>query len=117
MIHKKIAIGFASDLVPLVKDGSKVLTYRIGDKYNFLRVGDRIMTKDSGNNKVFGELEIVEVTKMLFKDLPINRSGHEIYSSKEEKKRVFEKYYPGEVNDDSEVLVLGFKLVRVLKLF
>ena len=47
-----ISIGFASNLVPLVLDGSKTLTYRIGDKYDFLKVGDEIDVRDSSNDNV-----------------------------------------------------------------
>lgn len=110
MFYQNKAIGFAKDLVPLIKNGSKTLTYRLGDKYEFLKIGDRIMVKDSSTQKNFAEVEIIEVDTVLFKDLPIDREGHEKYSSKDEQKKIFERYYPGEVEDDTKVLILGFKI-------
>lgn len=58
-------IGFAPNLVPLVLDGSKTLTYRLGNKWDFLQVGDKILTDNSGTGKVFAELEITHKKKEL----------------------------------------------------
>lgn len=112
MYHKNKAIGFAKELVPLIKNGSKALTYRLGDKYKFLKVGDRIKVKNSSTQENFAEVEINEVSTILFKNLPIDKEGHEKYSSKEEQRKRFEKYYPGEVKDNTEVVILGFKVVK-----
>ncbi|KXK10187.1 MAG: hypothetical protein UZ22_OP11002000919 [Microgenomates bacterium OLB23] len=106
-----ISIGFASNLVPLILDGSKTLTYRIGDKYDFLQVGDEVDMRDSSNDKVFSKVKIVEKDYTIFKDLPTDKVGHEVYSSKEEQRATFEKYY-GEVKDDDKILILGFTVIE-----
>lgn len=110
MKYSNKAIGFAKNLVPLVKDGSKVLTYRLGDKYNFLEIGDVINVKDSLTEQLFGKVKITEKSATTFKDLPIDREGHEKYESKEEQRKIFKKYY-GEVKDEDKVIILGFRLL------
>lgn len=104
-------MGFAENLVPLVLNGSKTLTYRIGNKYSFLELGDEIEVRDSSTDKIFGQVKIIEKGLTAFKDLPIDRKGHEVYESKEKQKEIFEKYY-GKVKDEDKVLILGFRLLK-----
>ncbi len=111
MQDKTISIGFAQNLVPLIQNGTKTLTYRLGDKYTFLNVGDKIAVRDSSTNTVFAEVEITEKSYTTFKDLPIDRVGHEVYSTKEKQRETFEKYY-GIVKAKDRILVLGFKLLK-----
>jgi len=105
------SIGFASNLVPLILDGTKTLTYRIGDKYDFLKIGDEIDVRDSSNDKVFAKVKITEKDYTTFADLPIDRVGHEVYSSKQEQRDTFEKYY-GEIKDNYKMLILGFTVIK-----
>ena len=35
--EEKISISFAPDLIPLILNGSKTLTYRLGDKYTLFK--------------------------------------------------------------------------------
>ena len=105
-------IGFAKNLVSLVKSGEKVLTYRLGTKYANLQIGDKIKAKDSSTGKPFAEIEIIDKQVATFGELPINKLGHEEYQSKEEMKKTFQKYYDQEVSDDSPVIILEFKLVK-----
>ena len=105
-------IGFAPDLVPLVLNGSKTLTYRLGNKWDFLEVGDTILTDDSGTGKVFAELEITLKEKGTFATLRDDREWHEMYRTPEERRATFEKYYKRPIADDEPALILGFKVVR-----
>ena len=107
----KTSIGFATNLVPLILDGTKTLTYRIGEKFDFLKVGDEIDVRDSSDDKVFAKVKISEKSHTTFKELPINRVGHEVYSSKQEQRETFEKYY-GEVKDEDKILILGFSVIE-----
>lgn len=106
-------IGFAPNLVPLILNGTKTLTYRKGEKYDFLKVGDEIDVKDSSNGKVFAKVKIINKTYRAFSDLPINGIGHEFYSSKQEMRETFEKYY-GEIKDTDKLLVLEFSVIKKL---
>lgn len=103
-------IGFAPNLVPLILNGSKTLTYRKGDKYDFLKIGDEIDVKDSSNDKVFAKVKITQKSYSTFADLPFDQVGHEVYSSKEEMRNTFKKYY-GEISDEEKILVLGFSVI------
>lgn len=105
-------IGFAPELVPLVLSGEKTLTYRLGDKYSFLQVNDRILTKNSKTGRVFAELEIVSRETGTFANLRDDRDGHEMYRSTDERRKTFEKYYGREVYDDETAIILGFKVVK-----
>ena len=101
-------------MVPLVLNGSKTLTYRLEDKWDFLNVGDTILTEDSGTNKVFAELEITLKERGAFGTLRDDREGHEPYRSLEERRATFEKYYNRKVTDDEPAIILGFKVLRII---
>ncbi len=105
------SIGFASNLVQLILNGTKTLTYRVGDKYEFLNIGDEIDVRNSSNQKVFAKVKIIEKRYTNFADLPINRVGHEVYSSKQEQRDTFELYY-GNIHDEDKILILGFTVVE-----
>ena len=102
-------IGFASELVDSVKNGTKTLTYRLGDKYDFLKPGDVIKTKDSSTGEVFGELTITEKSVCEFKDLALDLPRHEAYSNLEDARQSFERLYNRPVKDDERVVILKFK--------
>lgn len=106
------SIGFAPKLVPLVKNESKTLTYRLGMKYDFLKVGDTIPVIDSSTNAVFGEVKITVKSYTTFRDLPLNREGHETYPSKEKQREAFAEYYGRLLEDTDKILNLGFKLIK-----
>ena len=58
----KKEIGFATELVPLVKNHTKVLTYRLGNKYDFLKVGDVVQFSRFG----FCKLDNKTSDKLIF---------------------------------------------------
>ncbi|MFZ1258402.1 MAG: ASCH domain-containing protein [Candidatus Saccharimonas sp.] len=105
-------IGFAPELVPLVLNGSKTLTYRVGDKYNFLQVGDKIMTKNSSTGKIFAQLEITGKEIGTFGTLRDDRAGHEVYRSTQERRETFEKYYKRPIGNDEPATIIGFKVIK-----
>jgi len=105
-------ISFASNLVPLILDGSKTLTYRLGEKYASVEIGDILSTKDSSTGEVFAKIEITLKEKGTFATLRDDREGHEVYRTPEERRATFERYYNRPVSDDEPVIILGFKLLR-----
>ncbi len=114
-VHTNTTILFAPDLVPLVRAGSKTLTYRLDDDHlGFLMVGDRIEAEDSASGEVFAELEIVEKRYTTFGELPIDRKGNVAHRTKEDQRAVFKGYYGRDIKDSDRVLVLGFRIVRLL---
>lgn len=112
---KQKTIGFASKLVPLIKSGEKTLTYRLGEKYNFLDVGDQIYACNSATDEKLALFKIVGKEKTTFAELPLDREGHEIYKSKEAQRKQFEKYYQREVVDGETAVILEFKVVELLE--
>jgi uncharacterized protein YqfB (UPF0267 family) len=114
MNYQDKSIGFAKNLVPLIENGTKTLTYRMGDKYNFLEVGDQIAVSDSSNSRVFAEIDIIEKSHTTFGNLPTDRKGHEVYHSKEDQRATFKKYYQKNIEDSEPILVLGFKVIKLL---
>src|SRR3990167_4200321 len=106
-------LGFSGDLVSLVKSGEKTLTYRLGDKWDFLNPGDTIFTKDSSTGQVFAKLEILRKEPTTFDKLLEDTEGHEKYESKEERRKTFEAYYKRPVEDSEPVTILEFKVVEL----
>ena len=104
-------IRFKDYLMPLIKSGEKVLTYRKGDKYASLEPGDVVGFINGTTNEKEGSIKITEKYYTTFKELPFNIEGHEKYNSKQHQKEVFESYY-GEMNDDEKMLVLRFDTVK-----
>ena len=83
----------------------------MGEKYEFLQVGDTINVKDSSTDQIFGAVEITEKSTTIFRDLPIDREGHEKYPSKKVQREAFGKYYD-KVEDEDKIIVLGFRLIN-----
>ena len=114
MYYTDKVIKFSPDLVPLIKNYSKTFTYRVGDKFAFLEIGDKIQAQDSANKTIFAELEITEKSSITFGKFHINSKGHEVYQSKQEQRATFKKYYGRDIPDDEQLLVLHFKIVKIL---
>ena len=110
----EVILGFAKSLVPLVKEGTKKRTYRLVQKYAFLQSGDRLIAEDSSAHIPFAEIEIIGVSRMSFSDLPIDCHGHEIYASKSEQREIFERLYKRAVDDTEPVLIIEFKVLKLL---
>lgn len=106
-------IGFAKELVPLVLSGEKTLTYRLGDKYANLQVGEKIQGKNSSTGKPFAQIEIIDKQVTTFGELPTNKPGHEEYQSKEEMRKAFQRYYGQEVTDELRAVILEFKIIEM----
>ena len=115
MRYKDKTVKFAANLVPLIKNGTKTFTYRVGDKYEYLKVGDTVMVQEGGgvDGNVFAEVEITDKYHTTFGNLAHNRDGHEKYSSKQEMRDTFKRYYKQEIEDSQDILVLAFKVIKL----
>ncbi len=96
-------IGFAENLVPLVESGEKTITYRLGDKYDFLQTGDSIRAFNSSDGKFFANLEIVNKSYCTFKDLD------------SEKQNLFVEFYKRKITADEKVIIFDFKVIELIK--
>ncbi len=107
-------IGFAHNLIKKILNGEKYKTYRYGDKYVHLNVGNKVIIWDSDTGKNVAIGEIINKSIVKFGDLPVKIIGHEPYASKKEQREIFKGFYGKEIGDDENMLVLEFKLVRGL---
>lgn len=108
-------MGFTHRHVIPIKGNSKTSTYRLGNKYAAIEAGDKIQAIEIETSTFFAELEITEKRCTTFKDLPTNSEDHENYSSKDEQREIFERYYGRDIKDSDEMLVFSFRVVRLIE--
>lgn len=107
-------ISLAPELVSLALGGKKVKTYRYGDKYDYLKVKDKVKIIDTVTQEFVMNALIIGKSKQEFKDLPINILGHESYESKEHQREVFSGYYSylgRPIRDNDNFTVLEFEKI------
>lgn len=112
--HDKYLIQFAPELTDFIQKEGKVKTYRYGNKYDYLKIGDRVTLREYGSEKIIAQAEIVQKEKTTFGRLPLNIDGHESSESKEQQRMVFSSYYRyigREIKDSDPFLILGFRLI------
>ena len=107
-------MGFTNNLISKVLSGEKNKTYRYGKKYSQLKIGHKFIFLNSETNKDIAIGEVVNKEAVKFSDLPIKEKGHEEYKSKEEQIAIFKTFYGKEIGNDEDMIVLEFKLLRVL---
>lgn len=107
-------IAFAPELVAFIQDNLKLTTYRFGNKYDYLELGDNVKIQNSATQEIVYNAKITNKSKMPFKDLPLASGSHEAYKSKEHQGAVLSGYYAylgRPIEDNDEFLVFDFKLV------
>ncbi len=111
----KYAIAFAPELVDFILQNLKLTTYRYGDKYDYLKVGDEIGIQDSSTGKIMAKAKIINKARTTFRDLPIQTGVHESFTDKEHQRKVLSGYYAylgREISDSDPFLVFDFKLSK-----
>lgn len=109
------AIGFAPELIRFIVEDRKLTTYRYGDKYDYLKVGDEVSIQDSSTGAIAAKVKIVNKRRATFKELPIRIGTHEAYRDKEHQRQVQSGYYAylgRPIRDDDPFLIFDFELVR-----
>lgn len=108
------AIAFAPELIEFILQDRKLTTYRYGDKYLYLKVGDEISIQDSKTGEIRAKARITGKMKTTFGELPIQIGTHEAYRDKKHQREVLSGYYAylGRLLvDEDPFLVFDFKLV------
>lgn len=108
-------LPFAPELVDFIKKNMKLTTYRFGEKYNYLNVGDIITIQNSDTKEPVLKARIVSKSKTTFTKLPMDDGGHELYEDKDHQRKVFSGYYKyigREIRDEDQFLVISFELVQ-----
>ncbi len=104
---------FRPELVSLIKEGKKNVTFRIGEKKNII-VGDVVSLIDwadgkQENQKEFTKARIIEISEFKLGELPLDYPGHEKDNSIEERLERYKKYYGDYVTNESIVYVYRFQ--------
>ncbi len=111
-MNSQVALSFAPNLVPLIQAGEKTLTYRLGQKYDSIQIGDLVQVKNSDTKEVFATVKILDKSWTTFLQFPIQQLGHEVYSTKDEQRKVFKDYYGRIITDEEPMLVFKFMVVE-----
>ena len=107
-MNKKLK--FSSNLVPLILNGEKTVTWRLWDDKD-LKDGNIIDMFDIKTGKQFARAKILKVSEKPMGNLTNeDRDGHEKYNSDEEMYQTYIKYYQQEVNPKTLVKVILFEL-------
>lgn len=109
-------ILFAPELIHFILEKKKVKTYRYGDQYDYLNVGDEVVIKQNNKDTIIpiAKAKIIAKKKTTFKDLPLGDDGHETYQDKEHQRKIFSGYYKflgREIQDDDPFLAFDFQLI------
>lgn len=113
-IHDKYTIQFAPELTKFIRKDGKVKTYRFGDKYDYLQIGDKVRLAEYQTSQFISNAIIANKEYVAFKDIPLKLSGHEEYGSRDHLRKVFSSYYKyigREVEDSDPFLILSFELI------
>ena len=113
-IFEKYVLSLAPELIDMLKSGEKIKTYRLGMKYDYLKIGDNVRIINTNTREFAFEAKIINKTKSKFSDLPINSIGHETYESKEQQREVFNGYYAYKgksISDDDLFLIVEFRKI------
>lgn len=103
-------LGFAPDLIPLVLDGSKTVTWRLFDDKN-ISVGNVLQCVHQYTRRPFAEIIVISVIVKKLKYInDTDRLGHENVGDFRDILNKYQKYYSVDLTGDEEVKIIRFKL-------
>ena len=106
-------VPFAPELISFILEKLKLTTYRFGNKYDYLNIGDVVKIQNSASKEIVGQAQITRKSSTTFKDLPLTNGTHESYKNKEQQRAVLSGYYAyigRPISDDDQFLVFDFRL-------
>ena len=104
-------LKFEEDLVPAILNGEKTTTFRLYDDKN-IQDGDHLILYDKHNGEEIARADVMLVYEKKFGDLSDEDfKGHEKYESMEIMREKFQQYYSEDVNDETPVKIIRFKIV------
>lgn len=105
-------IKFYQNLVPIILNGEKTTTWRLFDDKD-ITTGDIFSFIITQTGEEFAKAKIIDVKETSFKELDEEDwEGHEKFSSKEEMFKKYSQYYNREVDENSLLKIVKFKLVK-----
>lgn len=104
-------LKFRKELSKLILENKKTTTWRLFDDKN-LSVDDEVSFVVSENGQEFAQVKIVETNEVQFCDLSEDDwDGHEKYSSDAEMYQIFKGYYNCNVDKNSPIKIIKFKIL------
>lgn len=103
-------LKFKSNLIEEILSGVKTSTWRLFDDKD-LQKGDELILIEKENGKEFARAIITSITEKKLGDLEESDfEGHGRYESEEKMYEAYKKYYGREVNSESLLKIIYFKL-------
>lgn len=122
MPRREKRVNFAPDLVPLVTEGSKTSTWRIGDDKDFswkkylesLFERENERRGKSWGETPFAKAKVVNVVEKLFREFTEeDRAGHDGFEDNDHMVRTYQGYYPeANVCLNTPVKIIRFELIK-----
>ncbi|MCL4397974.1 hypothetical protein M1403_03015 [Patescibacteria group bacterium] len=112
--NPKGEIYFPPELIEFVKAKKKSSTYRYGNKYDYLNIGDTIIIRENNKPEPSYKAVITGKKKTFFKDLPLTNPGHEAPENKEHQRQILSGYYAylgRSIADDDPFIIIDFELI------
>jgi hypothetical protein len=107
-------LKFRSHLADLIMQGEKTVTWRLFDEKD-LQTGDIVQLIVWETKHPFAEAILESIkTKTLGSIAPEDFIGHEPFQGEEEMLANYRKYYGDEVNRETEIKIINFKITKVL---
>lgn len=104
-------LKFRKELSELILKNEKTTTWRLFDDKD-IRKGDIIEFLIWENKEIFANAKIIEVVEKKFKELnEQDWEGHEKFETMEEMYATYRKYYNKEVNNNTVLKIIKFKLI------
>ena len=104
-------LKFSDDLIKLLLNGQKDTTWRINDDKN-ISEGETLSL--CRNDEIeFASAKVLWVKETTFGKLSVeDKEGHEKFSSDEELYKTYSRYYNIEVNPETILKVIKFKIIK-----
>lgn len=106
-------LGFAPDLIPLILDGSKTVSWRLFDDKN-LSVGDEVVCVHQFTRQPFATFIITSLIIKRLKDInDMDRKGHEKVDNLAHVIDMYQKYYSKDLTGDEDVKIIRFQAKKL----
>ncbi|MEK6841346.1 MAG: class I tRNA ligase family protein, partial [Nanoarchaeota archaeon] len=109
-VKPKVKLKFNPRIIQEILNGESFLTFRLEHKN--ISKGDVCEFLNSKDNKKFAEAKIVNVNKKKFKDINPSEWKHERFTTRQEMYKTYEKYYKKPVNENTDIYIYEFKLIK-----
>lgn len=107
-------LKFEHNLAQLILKGKKVSTWRLYDDKDLtvnddIRIIDKVDSNDPNTWEIIGTAKITEIIEKRLQDVTEeNMTGHELFATKKEMVKTYQKYYGSQVSGATPVKIIYF---------